>query len=158
MTSNTSHTGSGWIGWILRLVGVAFFGWAFCLPAVRAGGTATQATIFPGWKCASIALTEMVGLFGKSVPWPPPLPILLVILSGWINPLIAVILVASLFSTLRWVRRILAVGVVLCMVGTWYFFEIQKVTPLIGHWFWIAGALLILLPDAVSCRRDPASS
>jgi hypothetical protein len=34
----------------------------------------------------------------------------------------------------------------------------QKVQPLIGHWLWIAGALLILAPDAMSGRKAAVDS
>jgi hypothetical protein len=43
--------------------------------------------------------------------------------------------------------------IVLCMAATWWFFALQKVTPLIGHWLWIAGAVLVLLPEAMPRRR-----
>ncbi len=158
MSSHTSSEANCWIAWVLRFIGLAVFVLAFFLPAVRTGAPGPDATLFPGWKCASIALTETVGLFGKSVPWPPPLPILLVIFSGWINPLVVLVLLTGFFARLRVLRRVLGIFVLLCMVATWWFFALQKVAPLIGHWLWIAGALAILAPDALPGRRRPLAS
>jgi hypothetical protein len=154
MSSRASSETNHWIGWVLRLIGLGVFVLAFFLQAVRSGAPGPDAIVFPGWKCASIALTQTVGLFNKSVAWPPPLAVLLVIFSGLINPLVGINLLISFFSKLRIVRRILGVFIVLCMAATWWFFVLQKVTPLAGHWLWIAGALLILLPEAMPGRRS----
>lgn len=154
MASETNR----WIGWVLRLIGLGIFVLAFFQLAVRSGAPGPDAVVFPGWKCASIALTQMMGVFNKSVAWPPPLAVALVIVSGWINPLIGLDLLISVFSKLRIVRRILGVVIVLCMGETWWFFSLQKVTPLIGHWMWIGGALLILLPEAMPGRRAQVAS
>jgi hypothetical protein len=153
MTLRTANEANRWIGLVLRVLGLGVFALAFFLPAVRSGATGPDAVVLPGWKCASIALTETVGLFGKSVAWPPALPVLLVIFSGWINPLIVLVLLSSFVSKLRVVRRILGVLILLCMAATWAFFSMQKVTPLIGHFLWIGGALLILAPDAIGGER-----
>jgi hypothetical protein len=158
MSSNTARQANHWILWVLRLIGLGVFVLAFFLPAVRAGGPAADATVFSGWKCASVALTETVALFGKSVHWPPPLAVLLVVFSGWINPLVVLVLLTGWFAKLRILRRVLGAFILLCMAATWYFFALQKVAPLAGHWLWIADALLILLPEAMSTRRGPAAS
>jgi hypothetical protein len=142
--------------WVLRIVGLGIFVLAFFQLAVRSGAPGPDAVVFPGWKCASVALTETVGLFGKSVAWPPALPILLVVFSGWINPLVVLVILSSFFSKLRILRRILGILILLCMVATWWFFALQKVTPLVGHWLWIAGALLILGPDVFCFGRASA--
>jgi hypothetical protein len=156
MPTHTSSAVNRWIGWVLRIVGLGVFVLAFFLPAVSAGAPGAEATIFPGWKCASIALSETVGLFGKSAS--PSLALVLVVFSGWMNPLVGLILLSSFFSVLRTLRRVLGILVILCMAATWTFFVLQKVTPLMGHWLWIAGALLILAPDALPCRRIAAES
>jgi hypothetical protein len=45
------------------------------------------------------------------------------------------------------------VVILLCMGATWSFFALQKVTPLTGHYLWIAGALVILLPEVIMWRN-----
>lgn len=156
MSLGISNGAGRWVRWGLRIVGLGIFVLAFFQVAVRSGVPGPDAVVFPGWKCASVALTETVALFGKSVAWPPPLPILLVVFSGWINPLVALVLLFSFFSKLRILRRIVGILILLCMVATWWFFALQKVTPLIGHWLWIAGALLILGPDVFCPNRVSA--
>jgi hypothetical protein len=156
MPSSASNQANRWIGWVLRVIGLGIFVLAFFLPAVSAGGTGAAATVFPGWKCASIALSEMAGLFNKTEP--PSLVVLLAVFSGWINPLIVLVILSSFFSKLRVVRRVMGVLIVLCMAATWLFFVKQKVEPLIGHWLWIAGALLILAPDAMPGRKTAIES
>jgi hypothetical protein len=136
-----------------RILGLGIFVLAFFLAAVRLGAAAdSSAAVFPGWKCASLALNETVALFGKSVKGPPPIQALLMAMSGWINPLIMIDLVLSFWRGALVVRRIVGVLVILCMAATWIFFVAEKLTPLIGHFLWIAGALLILLPDALPGR------
>jgi hypothetical protein len=135
---------------IVRLLGFCLFVAAFFLPAVRSGPAGSDATVFPGWKCASIALTETVSLFGKSVTGPPSIEVLLVVLSGWINPLAVLLLCFSFSRGFVVLRRVLAAMIVLCMAATWTFFALQKLSPLAGHFLWIAGALLILVPAAIA--------
>ncbi len=143
---------SPWILWAARILGLCIFALAFFQPAVRAGGGAS-ATVLPGWKCASVALTETMALVGKSGIEKPSFEVLLVIFSGWINPLVLLLLLFSFWRVLLLLRRILATAVVLCMAATWTFFAIQKVTPLLGHMLWIAGALLVLVPGVIGGRQ-----
>ncbi len=136
-----------------RLLGLSILVWAFFLPAVRSGSAADpSAAVFPGWKCASVALNLSLTLFGKAVKGAPPVTACLAAMSGWINPLIAVVLVLSLWRKALWVRRMVGVLVVLCIAATWIFFVKESLTPLVGHFLWIAGALLIVLPDALPGR------
>jgi uncharacterized membrane protein YraQ (UPF0718 family) len=77
----------------------------------------------------------------------------LAILSGWINPLM-LLYVASLFSRrLRLFRRIVAILAALFIVGTWVYFYLASMAPLIGHWLWIAGILLILASEVLGKRK-----
>lgn len=138
-----------WIASAARFVGLCIFVAGFFLPAVRAGAPGPDAVVFSGWKCASVALTETVALFGKSNSGVPSLEVLLVAVSGWINPLVLLLLACSFAQSLTILRRILAVLILLCMAATWTFFAIQRVAPLAGHYFWIAGALMILAAEAV---------
>lgn len=147
-----SQTGSK-IGWAVRLLGLCIFVVAFFVPAVRAGSPGSEAVVFPGWKCASVALTETVALVGKTGVEKPSFEVLLVIFSGWINPLVLLLFVLSIWRGLLALRRVLAVIVLLCMAATWIFFAVQKVTPLIGHFLWIAGALLVLLSAVIGERQ-----
>lgn len=154
--ANSQAGPHSWASLIARLFGFCVFLAAFSLPAVRAGASGQDATVLPGWKCASVALTETVALLGKSTTGRPSLAVVLVALSGWINPLVLLLLCCSFFRALLVLRRVLAVLVVLCMAATWTFFALQNVTPLVGHYVWIAGALLILVPAALGGPRRTA--
>jgi hypothetical protein len=145
-----------WMALVLRVLGLCIFAAAFFLPACRLGAPGPGEVVFPGWKCASVALSETMSLFGKSVSGAPPFQALLVVMSGWINPLIVLVLLASFSRRLLMARRVMGVVVLVCMAATWTFFAQQKLVPLLGHFLWIAGALLILLPEALSLcvRKD----
>ena len=105
-----------------------------------------------GWKCASIATTESMTLFGKPGNGQHQFIEYLVAFSGWINPLIVLVLLASPIRVLLTVRRIFAAIIVLCMIGTWVLFSQQHLVPLTGHFLWIAGALLVIVPEAFPAR------
>ncbi|HTW81448.1 MAG TPA: hypothetical protein VME23_18025 [Terracidiphilus sp.] len=138
-----------WIVPVLRLVGLAIFVLAFLEPAVRVQET----TVLSGWKCATIATTESMTLFGKPGAGKHQFIEYLVAISGWINPLIVLVILASPIRALRILRQIFAVLVVLCMAATWVLFSKQHIVPLMGHFLWIAGALLILIPETLPGRR-----
>jgi hypothetical protein len=152
--------GSGvptWAVWVSRILGVCIFVGAFFLPAVRAGAAGDPtAPVFPGWKCASVALNLTMTLFGKAVKGAPPLTACLAAVSGWINPLIAIDLLLSPWRGALVARRVVAAFILVCMAATWTFFVDEKLTPLVGHFLWIAGALLIILPDAFPRGKKPA--
>lgn len=154
-------SGNGGVRWGVlasRLAGLGIFVLAFFLPAVRLGAAGDAAAhVFPGWQCASLALNETMALFGKSVKGAPPIAACLMAVSGWLNPLIAIDLLLSLWRGALMVRRIVGVLVILCMAATWIFFVEEKLTPLPGHFLWIAGAVLILLPDALPARGAKAA-
>lgn len=141
--------------WGVGFLGLCIFALAFLQPAVRAG-EGTSAIVFSGWKCASIALTETVALVGKSASESPSFEVVLVAMSGWINPLVLLIFLCSFSRVLLVLRRILALLVLLCMAATWTFFHMQKVTPLFGHFLWIAGALMVSVPAVMGGWPKPA--
>jgi hypothetical protein len=133
---------------IWRIVGVAIFAAAFLLPACREAGPVNAFTnTFKGWECARITFTAA---FEKDSyeSWN-----FLAVMSGLINELILIYLAFSLFPRFKRVRRSLAVAVLVCMAATWAFFVISNLVPLIGHFMWIVGALMILAGE-VAGRLD----
>src|ERR1700691_430954 len=94
---------SGGIRWgvlVCRLLGLAIFAAAFLLPAVKLNSGSADSVVFPGWKCASIALSQSVSLFGKVTPGGPSFQAILLTLSGWINILIPIVLLLSFWRLL----------------------------------------------------------
>jgi len=138
-----------WAVLIARLVGFCVYVWAFFLPACRQvaapGGDAPE--VYRGYICAGITL---VNSFSREM-WHSKE--FLAILSGWINPLLLLYLVFLLFPRFFWPRRIVAVAILAFMAGTWVFFDLYPMVPLVGHVLWIAGILLILAGEAAGRQK-----
>jgi hypothetical protein len=133
--------------WIVTLAGIALFAAAFFLPAVRSPGSGAGSRPMVGWMCAFVAASATGGIFrasastiqGKDVPG-----IVCLILSGWVNPLVVFYLFASIWPRLVAIRRVLAAAILVCIAATWIFLFKAPMIPLIGHYLWVAGALIIL--------------
>jgi hypothetical protein len=134
---------------IARLVGFCVYVWAFFLPACRQVATpgADAPDIYRGYFCAWITL---VNSFSREM-WHSK--DFLAILSGWINPLILLYLVFLIFPSFRWPRRIVAGAIVAFIAGTWIFFDVFPLVPLVGHVLWVAGILLILAGEATGRQK-----
>jgi hypothetical protein len=133
---------------VSRIAGFLIYVVAFFLPAVRevaSGGDTPD--VLQGSRCAWITL---INSFSHEI-WHSQN--FLAILSGWINPLIVLYLIFLLFPKFRWPRRIAAGLIVLFILGTWIFFYLYPLVPLVGHFLWIAGVLLILAGEL----RRPAT-
>ena len=134
---------------ICRIFGLIIFAAAFLLPACREAGPVNAFTnTFKGWECARITITAT---FQKDSyeSWN-----FLAVMSGLINQLILIYLPFSFFPQFKRLRRLLAVAVLVCMAATWTFFAIAQLVPLIGHFMWIAGALMILAAEVAGWNRS----
>jgi hypothetical protein len=136
-----------------RVLGYLIYFIAFFLPACRPAGigsTGGAPDAYQGYFCAWITL---INTLNKEVWLSKDF---LAILSGWINPLL-LFYVAFLFSPrkLRAARRVIALAIALFIVGTWIYFALAALVPLIGHVLWIAGILLILAGEAASAKPAP---
>jgi len=138
---------------IARLVGLCIYVWAFFLPAVREvaapGGDAPE--MLKGSRCAWITLVNTM----NPEMWHSKY--FLAVFSGWINPLLVLYLIFLLFPIFLWPRRIVAVIIMAFMIGTWVFFAKYPLVPLVGHFLWIGGILLILSGELFS-RREADSA
>jgi hypothetical protein len=132
---------------VCRILGFSIFAFAFFLPACRDHSPVFGSTdVYPGWKCAQVTIAAMVSIETYQ-SWD-----FLAALSGLINPLILAYLAFLYVPRSVLPRRILAAAVLLCMAATWIFFLLAGLVPLIGHFLWIAGALMILLPEVTVPR------
>ncbi|MGD0734367.1 MAG: hypothetical protein ABR976_04430 [Terracidiphilus sp.] len=156
---------------LLRLTGFVAFAVAFLLPAAglvgHAGGPGSGPMQLTGWMCATIAIGATAGLFHASASaWQgkDAMAMAFLILSGWLNPLTLIYLVFTIWRRLVVIRRILAVAMLICIAATWAFFaETWKTDspmhPLIGHYLWVAGILIILSPEVFALfKGKPAAS
>jgi hypothetical protein len=137
---------------ILQLLGLCIFVAAFYLPAVQGTGIGPGNGPMAGWMCAMVALAATGGIFhtaaaateGKDLPG-----IICLTLSGWVNPLVLLYLLFSIWRKFVRIRRVLAVAILICFAATWFFFFKAPMTPMIGHFVWVAGALMILAAEVV---------
>lgn len=149
MSQSTSKAARNGAVLIARLVGLCIYVWAFFLPAVREvatpGGDAPE--VLRGSRCAWVTLinTRNPELWHSKD--------FLAILSGWINPLLVLYLIFLLFPIFRWPRRIVAGIILLFILGTWVLFYTYPLVPLVGHFLWIAGILLILGGELFSRKK-----
>ena len=137
---------------IVKLIGLAVFAVAFVLPAATSVESGPGSGPYIGWSCAVVAISSSAGithLFTASAWQDKEGPgALCLILSGWINPLVLLYLLFSIWKKLVWIRRVLGVAILACIGATWAFFAIAPMHPLVGHWVWIGGIVLILSPEA----------
>lgn len=135
--------------WLVRIAALVIFAVSFALPAIRPAEADASAQPIAGWTCAVFASIlgpkALVQSIGQGIR---PEEILIPI-SGLTNDLFLLILVLSFWR--RMLRARLAFGMLylLCFLDTWIFFAVSKTTPLVGHYVWIAGAILFLVPDVV---------
>ncbi len=135
------------VAWLIRVVGLAVFAVAFLLPAL--GLDPHDEHPLMGWKCASIALTMP---FSKEATF--NLDVILVSLSGWLNLFVILYLVFCLFKQLKMARWVLVGLSAASMISTWVFFGRQHYVPLMGHFLWIAGAVIIILPEFFGSKQE----
>lgn len=136
---------------VARVVGIVLFVMAFFLPSVRGQETSGPGSgPDVGYVCAMVAIA-MTGGFLKAIgaPGKDVLRIFSLILSGWLNPLILAYLAFLPFPKFLITRRVLAGGIVVCLASTWVFFAQAQTVPLIGHFLWAAGAMLITAGEIV---------
>jgi hypothetical protein len=138
---------------IARLLGICIFVAAFFLPACREvatpGGDAPE--VLQGSRCAWITLVNTLNPeIWRSKNF-------LAVLSGWINPLIVLYLIFLLIPILRWPRRVVACMITAFIAGTWVFFVLYPLAPLIGHVLWIAGILMILAGEVIGRKKSDAA-
>lgn len=130
----------------VRLLGYLVFLVAFFLPACRQMATpgGEPPDYYRGSFCAWITL---INSFNREM-WTTSGA--LAILSGWINPLMLLYVAFQFSNRLRKARRVIAGLVAIFVLCTWVYFYLAHLAPLIGHFLWIAGILMILAGELVS--------
>ena len=108
-------------------LGVAIYLVSFRLPAADA---------MPGWMCAVYAIW----------PWNIQEASKLAFFGGLINPLVVLYFFLSAINAGGRIRAVLASAMLICMPLTWVALERMDKRPQIGHFLWIAGILLMILP------------
>jgi len=123
-----------------QIPGAAIYLASFFLPAVGTGAGAW------GWLCAWLALTAPFGEVRGALG-------LLLLGSGLINVLVLAYAGARAFGARVAVRFRIAL-ITLCLVPmSWIAIALLREPVRIGHVVWIAGLLLIMLPDVIAFFR-----
>lgn len=125
---------------ILLILGAALFLVSFFLPAVHVADSELV-----GWICAQVTL------FSISEPAEMDL---LAFGSGLLNVFVLLYLGARLTGSARGARRFLLYAVAASLAATWVFFSKEKIHPLIGHYLWAAGALVITGWEGIKATKD----
>ncbi|MFI5349627.1 MAG: hypothetical protein ACHQ2Z_08795 [Elusimicrobiota bacterium] len=118
------------------------FAAAFLMPAVKDStpGVAMSST-YEGWWCAQFTLASAFG--GIPISWMSPL----IVLSGAVNPFVALYIAMGARPGLRLARRAVAAAVLAGLAAAWVVLAFTHMTPLVGHYLWVTGALLIVSPE-----------
>ena len=112
------------------------------MPAVKDSTPGVDMSMtFAGWRCALFTLSWAFS--GIPISWMSPL----IVLSGAVNPLAALYIAMGSRPTLRLARRAVAAAVLAGLAAAWGVLAFAHMTPLVGHYLWVAGALLILSPE-----------
>lgn len=136
--------------WLVRIAALLIFATSFLLPAIRMANGVSPRDQIPGWTCALIASITGPKALLQSLGQPIPTEDVLIVLSGLVNYLFLAVLVLSFWRRLTRTRLVFGALMIPCFIDTWIFFASQKMTPLAGHYLWIAGAILIVVPDVVN--------
>jgi hypothetical protein len=144
---------------LAKIVGIIVFIVSFFLPAVTMGYAQSPADYlitsdaYPGWACAAWTLSGTAGfianLFG---PDRVIGGMFFYVISGWITPLV---IIFALFPDHNKAKRIVAKVLPFLMVVPLLFFASainsgwgpNSLRPLIGHYVWTVGCLLIFTPQ-----------
>jgi hypothetical protein len=97
--------------------------------------------------CAEITLVGSATFFEH-----PKVEAIPAVVTGWINPLVPLYLVACSVSRLNWSRPFIACAIVACCLAMWFQLATEHVALLVGHYSWIAGIALLLFTPLVNHR------
>jgi hypothetical protein len=156
------------ISWIVRSIGFGVFVVSFFLPAVGTTGGGIGPDQLQGFLCAFFSLAFLVALpktlltaafsHGHDHPSVLPYPLLNSLElygAALVLPLVVVyLLICIVGPDSRRIRRRVALAILAGLACGWCFLQFpsdmpssDQMTPMVGHYVWIAGTLLILLPE-----------
>jgi hypothetical protein len=141
---------------VLQVAGGCLFVFSFFLPAVTMlpdGGWGPHGPV-GGFRCAAFApfflVSASMNFIGGSITAGQLGVGLLITLSGLVNPLVLIYVVAPF--------RMLAAVVVGCLVASTVATNIGGFKPLVGYFVWVAGVLLLLSRELARISSEVADS
>jgi len=137
----TLQSGPDWKRLTLYL-GFSIYLLSFFLPAVGP---------FKGWECAFLALLSIKHDEKVSS---------LAFFGGLLNPLMIVYLTLHVAGVARRLGTYLAVALLFCLPMTWFAIALMTNAGMsmelrVGHYLWVAGILLVLVPDLAAILQYP---
>jgi hypothetical protein len=147
-------------------IGFCIYVVAFLLPAIQSpgggpgAGPGTGTGPVAGWFCALIALFPMAALVRGQWAGVQPEALLLAA-SGLTNPLLLIYLLLRIWPRLVKARLVVGVLVLAGIVSSWVFMSKSSFKPLIGHYLWVAGIVIMLATEIwslSSVRKSPGAS
>jgi len=144
---------------LIRLAGFLIAAVAFALPAVKGADAGPGSGPYSGWLCAVTAASATGGLIRSGLNLGnDALGSLCLVLSGWVNPLVVMYLLFLLGARFVVVRRVVAAGILACLIATWVFLVKAPMIPLVGHFLWVGGIFLMLAPEFFMLFRNKATA
>jgi hypothetical protein len=129
---------------IVRLLGVTLFVVAFFLPAVN--GQQLGDSPLSGLQCAWITIVIATASVTRESGGAAS-DIVMIVLSAIASPLAATLGVLALLGKAPRARLWLTPLLPICLIAASVFVAHSKMHPLIGHYVWTAGALLMTAPE-----------
>ena len=142
--------------WILVIVGMALWVGSFFLVAVQEANTPYGGSGYRGYLCAFITLINVWGHDAMAMLRETPVEYFSTLLSGWINPVFLITLMASLVRPKGRLAVVLRIVFLLMLPACWIVFYKMKLYPREGYFVWTAGMLLVMFAaPGARVSREP---
>ncbi|HTB97573.1 MAG TPA: hypothetical protein VK716_11230 [Terracidiphilus sp.] len=133
---------------VLRIMGMFLFAVAFFLPAVHINESPSMDVY--GWNCCfSTIFFSILGIGGLAKAGAQAAPnAFIFLLSASASPLVGAYFL-SMRSSLMLLRGVLCIGIVAGVAASSVVISQLNMTPLVGHFVWMAGIALLLIVEAI---------
>jgi len=136
---------------LARIIGLCLFAVAFFLPAVK---DSDRGISYGGWYCAAITLAQSMPWANRGIDLNGFVRGIPFLIDGWVNPLVIIYLafvalhLANVeFRGSKRVRRVVIYSALICVIDCWVVMAVCDLVPLVGHFLWIGGILLMITPE-----------
>jgi hypothetical protein len=133
---------------ILIFIALALYAASFFFTGVSDDGPRRGG--IPGYECATITLLSPWGSEGLKMVRDSPLDFFPVLISGWINPVFIVTLIALLVRPAGRFGGILRIVLLLMLPACWIVFHRAHIHPRAGYYLWTGAMLLALFSNKLA--------
>jgi hypothetical protein len=132
---------------ILIFVALVLYVVSFTLVGVSNAGDPHGGGGIMGYKCATLTLLSPWGSEGLKMVRENPIDFFSVLISGWINPVFAITVVALLFRPNGRFAGISRIVLLLMLPACWIVFSRSHLQPRVGYYLWTAAMLLAVFAN-----------